>query len=101
MKLGAARRQQQERGAAEPLLSPSAARGPKKDEEAGWENDSEVRLVGCWLLLPHVLVGLPQGLPQGPQQPQPLPSQVRRQQGVTAYVLDQSAARQWRDRLPP
>ena len=47
------------------------------------------------------LQGLLQGLPQGPQQPQPLPSQVRRQQGVTAYVLDQSAARQWRDRLPP
>jgi hypothetical protein len=57
------------------------------------------------LLVQGLLLGLCsdflQGLPQGPQQPQPLPSQVRRQQGVTAYVLDQSAARQWRDRLPP
>jgi hypothetical protein len=42
-----------------------------------------------------------QGLPQGPQPALPLPSQVRRQQGVRAYVLDEAAARRWRDGLPP
>ncbi len=30
-----------------------------------------------------------------------LPSQVRRQQGITAYVLDQGAARHWREGIKP
>ena len=53
------------------------------------------------LLVQGLLLGLCSDFLQTLQQPQPLPSQVRRQQGVTAYVLDQTAARQWRDRLPP
>ncbi len=73
-------------------------------EEAVFRLGSE--LVGVDpVLVQGLLLGLGsdflQGLPQGPQPALPLPSQVRRQQGVRAYVLDEAAARRWRDGLPP
>ncbi|MCX5948023.1 MAG: alpha/beta fold hydrolase [Cyanobacteria bacterium] len=53
------------------------------------------------VLVQGLLLGLSTDFLLTLQQPLLLPSQVRQQQGVTAYVLDQAAARQWRDGLMP
>ena len=53
------------------------------------------------LMVQGLLLGLSMEFLQTIQQPVGLPSQVRHQQGVTAYVLDETMARHWRDGLPP
>ncbi|MFZ0407379.1 MAG: alpha/beta fold hydrolase, partial [Cyanobium sp.] len=53
------------------------------------------------LMVQDLLLSLSTDFLQSLDQPQMLPSQERRQQEVTAYVLDQPAARQWRDGLAP
>ena len=53
------------------------------------------------VLVQGLLLGLSTDFLLTLQQPLLLPSQVRQQQGVTAYVLDQAAALQWRDGLMP
>ena len=53
------------------------------------------------VLVQGLLLGLCSDFLQSLQQPLLLSSQVRHQQGVTAYVLDQQAAHHWRDRLQP
>ncbi|MEI7951712.1 MAG: alpha/beta fold hydrolase [Synechococcaceae cyanobacterium ELA182] len=53
------------------------------------------------VLVQGLLLGLSTDFLLTLQHPVLLPSQVRQQQGVTAYVLDQGAARQWRDGLMP
>ena len=68
------------------------------DEEVVFRLGSE--LVGADpVTVQAMLLSLSDDFLQSLERPLLLPSQVRRQQGVTAYVLDPAAARRWWTRL--
>ena len=68
------------------------------------QQEAVLRLGSEWVgvdpaMVQGLLLGVGSEFLRSLDTPRPLPSQVRRQQGVRAFVLDPGAARRWRGRL--